>query len=503
MENITTCESNEINEDRDLSDLLQIRRDKLTKLQNEDRNPFHVTKFSRTAFSSDIINDFEKYENNEVSTAGRIMAKRIMGKAMFLDISDDKGRIQIYLKSNNIGQRSFDDMKESDIGDIIGASGKVFKTKMGEISINCESVTLLAKSLRPLPEKYHGLTNRELKYRQRYVDLIMNPETRKIFEIRSTFIRHVRKFLDDRGYFEVETPVLNTISGGTTARPFITHHNTLDIDLYLRIALELPLKRLIVGGIERVYEIGRIFRNEGMDTKHNPEFTMIELYEAYADYNDMMDLFEDLLVSAAQSICGTNVLEWQGHEIDLSPGWPRVTMSDIVKKYTGVDFSLFNSTEDAVKAAKEIGVKMPDGKSPSWGDLLYECFDQRVEEKLIQPVFIIDYPVEVSPLAKRKQSDPRLTERFELFICRSEFGNAFSELNDPIDQKQRFLRQVELRKAGDLEASMMDEDYINAMEYGMPPTGGLGIGVDRCVMMLTNSSSIRDVILFPTMKPLE
>jgi len=503
MGNRNDEEQLQVEDVQELSEILQIRRDKLSKLQDEGRDPFHITKYTRTAFSTEVTDNFEAMENKEVSMAGRIMAKREMGKAMFLDISDDKGRIQLYLKLNDIGEQSFEDIKKGDIGDIIGVEGKVFKTRMGEISIHCTSVVLLAKSLRPLPEKYHGLTNQELKYRQRYVDLIMNPETRKTFEIRSAFIRHVRKFLDDRGYFEVETPVLNLISGGTTARPFITHHNTLDLDLYLRIALELPLKRLIVGGMERVYEIGRIFRNEGMSTKHNPEFTMIELYEAYADYNDMMDLFEDLLVSAADSICGTNVVEWQGNKIDLSPGWPRVTMLDIVKEHTGVDFSTFSTTEEAVNEAAGIGVKMPDGKAPSWGDLLYECFDQRVEDKLIQPIFIIDYPVEVSPLAKRKQSDPRITERFELFICYSEFGNAFSELNDPIDQKQRFQRQVELRNAGDLEACMMDEDYINAMEYGMPPTGGLGIGVDRCVMLLTNSSSIRDVILFPTMKPVE
>ena len=503
MDNRTDGELSQIDEVRELSEILQIRRDKLSKLQNEGRDPFHITKFKRTAFSADVTDNFEAMENTDVSMAGRVMAKREMGKAIFLDIMDDRGRIQLYLKLNDIGEQSFEDIKKGDIGDIIGVEGKVFRTRMGEISIHCTSVKLLAKSLRPLPEKFHGLTNQELKYRQRYVDLIMNPETRKTFEIRSAFIRHVRKFLDDRGYFEVETPVLNTISGGTTARPFITHHNTLDLDLYLRIALELPLKRLIVGGIERVYEIGRIFRNEGMSTKHNPEFTMIELYEAYADYNDMMDLFEELLSSAAINICGSKLVMWKSHEIDLSPGWQRVTMVDAVKKYTGVDFTGFSTTDEAVKAAASINVKMPDGKPPSWGELLYECFDQRVEEKLIQPVFILDYPVEVSPLAKRKQSDPRLTERFEPFICNCEFGNAFSELNDPIDQKQRFQRQAELRSAGDLEASMMDEDYVNAMEYGMPPTGGLGIGVDRCVMLLTNSSSIRDVILFPTMKPLE
>jgi len=503
MENTVIEELHEPLEGQELSDILQIRRDKLSRLQEENKDPFHITKFVRTVFSSDVVRDFDALENTEVSVAGRIMSKNVMGKAMFFKIQDDKGRLQLYLKMNDIGEACFDDMKKSDIGDIIGASGKVFKTRTGEISIHCETVTLLAKSLRPLPEKFHGLRNQELKYRQRYVDLIMNPETRRTFEIRSAFIKHVRKFLDERGYFEVETPVLNTISGGTTARPFITHHNTLNLDMYLRIATELHLKRLIVGGIERVYEIGRIFRNEGMSTKHNPEFTMIELYEAYADYNDMMDLFEDLLVSAAESICQTNVVEWHGTKIDLSPGWPRVTMIDIVKEHTGIDFSALISTEDAIKAAAEIGVKMPADKIPSWGDLLFECFDQRVEEKLIQPVFILDYPIEVSPLAKKKKQDPRLTERFELFINRSEFGNAFSELNDPIDQRQRFLRQVELRNAGDLEAGMMDEDFINAMEYGMPPTGGLGIGIDRCVMMLSNSSSIRDVILFPTMKPVE
>jgi len=503
MENINTDNGSQHTEEQSLSEILQVRRDKLSKLQNEERDPFHITKFVRTAFSSDVVNEFESMENTEVSLAGRIMAKREMGKAIFLDIQDDKGRIQLYINKKDVGDELFEDIEKGDIGDIIGVSGKVFKTRMGEISVRCSSVELLSKSLRPLPEKYHGLTNQELKYRQRYVDLIMSPETRKTFEKRSAFIKYVRKFLDDRGYFEVETPVLNTITGGTTARPFIAHHNTLNLDMYLRIALELHLKRLIVGGIERVYEIGRIFRNEGMSPKHNPEFTMIELYEAYADYNDMMDLFEDLLAGAAKEICGTHVVQWQGNDVDLSPGWRRVSMIDIVKEHTGVDFSSFSSTDDAVNETAKIGVKMPDGKEPSWGDLLYECFDQRVEDKLIQPTFVTDYPVEVSPLAKRKTSDPRLTERFELFICSNEMGNAFSELNDPIDQKERFMRQVELRNAGDLEASMMDDDFINALEYGMPPTGGLGIGIDRCVMMLTNSSSIRDVILFPTMKPIE
>jgi lysyl-tRNA synthetase class 2 len=490
-------------EQQELSELLQIRQDKLRKLQEEGRDPFQITKFSRTAFSSDVKDRFEEMENQDVAMAGRIMAKREMGKAIFADLQDDKGRIQLYIRMNDVGEDAFADLKKGDIGDIVGICGFVFKTRMGEISIHCKEFKLLAKSLRPLPEKFHGLTNQELKYRQRYVDLIMNPETRRTFDVRSRFIRHIRSYLDKRGYMEVETPVLNTISGGATARPFITHHNTLDLDMYMRIALELHLKRLIVGGVERVYEIGRIFRNEGMDTKHNPEFTMVELYEAYADYHDMMNLTEELLSSAALEILGSYQIEWQGETLDLTPGWPRLSMAEAVKKYANVDFMSFTSTEDAVKAATSVGVKMPDGKAPSWGDLLYECFDQRVEDKLIQPVFIIDHPVEVSPLAKRKPTDPRLTERFELFVCRNEMGNAFSELNDPIDQKQRFLRQVELRKAGDDEAGMMDDDYINALEYGMPPTGGLGIGIDRCVMMLTNNSSIRDVLLFPTMKPIE
>ncbi|MCL2663548.1 MAG: lysine--tRNA ligase [Oscillospiraceae bacterium] len=496
-----SIENSNLSTEQDLSEILQVRRDKLAKLQAENRDPFHITKFVRDAFSADITGNFEEMENKEVSLAGRVMAKREMGKAIFLDLHDDKGRIQLYIKLNDVGAQSFEDIKKGDIGDIIGISGKVFKTRKGEISIHCNSFILLAKSLRPLPEKYHGLTNQELKYRQRYVDLIMNPETRRTFEVRSAFIKFVRRFLDDRGYIEVETPVLNLISGGTTARPFTTHHNTLNLDMYLRIATELHLKRLIVGGIERVYEIGRIFRNEGMSTKHNPEFTMLELYEAYADYNDMMDLFEELLSSAAKNICGSFVVEWKGEKVDLTPGWRRISMCDLVKEHTGLDFASMSSTEEAVTAAASVGVKMPEGKEPTWGDLLYECFDRRVEDKLIQPVFVIDYPVEVSPLAKRKQSDPRLTERYELFICSNEMGNAFSELNDPIDQKQRFQRQVELRNAGDLEAAMMDDDYINALEYGMPPTGGLGIGIDRCVMMLTGSTTIRDVILFPTMKP--
>lgn len=495
--------ADEVITEQELSELLQIRFSKLKKLQEEGRDPFLITKFERTAFSTEVLARFDELENKDVSLAGRVMAKREMGKAIFADLRDDKGRVQLYIRLNDVGEEAFQDFKRGDIGDIIGISGFVFKTRMGEVSVHCKELKLLAKSLRPLPEKFHGLTNTELKYRQRYVDLIMNPETRRTFEARSRFISHVRSTLDNRGYMEVETPVLNTISGGASARPFITHHNTLNMDMYLRIATELHLKRLIVGGIERVYEIGRIFRNEGMDTKHNPEFTTVELYEAYADYHDMMDLFEELLTSAALKIIGSYEAQWQGETLDLTPGWPRLTMAEAVKQHTGIDFMSFESTEDAVRAAGSVGVKMPNGKTPSWGDLLYECFDQRVEEKLVQPVFIIDHPVEVSPLAKRKPTDPRLTERFELFICRNEMGNAFSELNDPVDQKQRFQRQVALRNAGDDEAGMMDDDYINALEYGMPPTGGLGIGIDRCVMMLTNNSSIRDVLLFPTMKPVE
>ena len=487
--------------EEDLSEILQIRRDKLAKLCEDDKNPYEVTKYDQTHWSQDIKDDYDAMENQNVSIAGRIMSKRGMGKAIFADVADRKGRIQIYVRINDVGDEAFQEFRRIDIGDIVGVKGYIFKTRTGEISVHASEVKLLSKSLRPLPEKYHGLTNTELKYRQRYVDLIMNPETRRTFELRSKFISFIRSYLDNKGYMEVETPVLNTISGGATARPFITHHNTLDIDMYMRIATELHLKRLIVGGLERVYEIGRIFRNEGMDTKHNPEFTTIELYQAYADYNDMMDLFEELLSSAAKELTGGYEIEWQGEKIDLTPGWPRLTMAEAVKQYAGVDFASFDTVDEAAAAAKSIGVVMPEGKEATWGSWLYECFDQKVEEMLIQPVFIIDHPVEVSPLAKRSTKDPRLTERFELFICRSEMGNAFSELNDPIDQKERFLRQVALRAAGDDEAGMMDDDYINALEYGMPPTGGLGIGIDRCVMMLTGNSSIRDVLLFPTMKP--
>ena len=489
-------------QEENLSQLTKVRRDKLRELQESGNDPFQITKYEVNNDSANIKANFDALEGSEVSIAGRLMSKRGMGKVSFCDLQDKSGRIQLYARRDEMDEAEYNRFKKFDIGDIVGVKGVVFRTQRGEMSVRVETVTLLSKSLLPLPEKFHGLTNTELRYRQRYVDLIVNPEVKRTFVLRSQFVKHVRDFLDSRGYMEVETPVLNTISGGATARPFITHHNTLDIDMYLRIATELPLKRLIVGGMDRVYEIGRIFRNEGMDPKHNPEFTTVELYEAYADFNDMMDLFEDLLTSAAQKLLGTYQLEWQGEQIDLTPGWPRLPMHEAVKQYTGLDFMAITSDEEAVAAAKSIGVELPETADPTWGNALYEVFDQRVEEKLVQPTFITMHPVDVSPLAKRSPKDPRLTERFELFICRSEMGNAFSELNDPIDQRQRFQKQVELRDKGDDEAGMMDEDFITALEYGLPPTGGLGIGIDRCVMMLTNSDSIREVILFPTMKPL-
>ena len=492
----------EVPQEENLSQLLQIRRDKLKELQESGNDPFQITRYEMDNDSANIKANFDALEGQAVSVAGRLMSKRGMGKVSFCDLQDKSGRIQLYARRDEMDEAEYARFKKFDIGDIVGVKGVVFRTQRGEMSVRVERVTLLSKSLLPLPEKFHGLTNTELRYRQRYVDLIVNPEVKRNFVIRSQFIKHVREFMDNRGFMEVETPVLNTISGGATARPFITHHNTLDIDMYMRIATELPLKRLIVGGMDRVYEIGRIFRNEGMDPKHNPEFTTIELYQAYADFNDMMDLFEDLLTSAAQKLLGTYQLEWQGEKLDLTPGWPRLPMHEAVKQYCGIDFMAITSDEEAVAAAKSIGVELPETAEKTWGNALYECFDQKVEEKLIQPSFITMHPVDVSPLAKRSPKDPRLTERFELFICHSEMGNAFSELNDPIDQRERFQKQVELRDKGDDEAGMMDEDYINALEYGLPPTGGLGIGIDRCVMMLTNSDSIRDVILFPTMKPL-
>ena len=487
----------------DLNDQLRIRREKLEELQKAGKDPFAITRFDVTHDSAAIKENFEAWEGQQVRIAGRLMSKRGMGKVSFCDLQDKSGRIQLYARKDEMDEAEYNQFKKYDIGDLVGVCGEVFRTQRGEMSVRVQQATLLAKALLPLPEKFHGLTNQETRYRQRYVDLIVNPEVRRIFELRSKFIKHVRDFLDGRGYMEVETPVLNTISGGATARPFITHHNTLAIDMYMRIATELPLKRLIVGGMDRVYEVGRIFRNEGMDPRHNPEFTTVELYQAYADFNDMMDLFEDLLTTAAQKLLGTYQLQWLGEQIDLTPGWPRMTMAEAVQKYTGLDFMAMETDEEAVAAAAKIGVQLPETADKTWGNALYECFDQKVEEKLIQPTFITMHPVDVSPLAKRSAKDPRLTERFELFICHSEMGNAFSELNDPIDQKQRFQKQVEMRAKGDDEAGMMDEDYVTALEYGLPPTGGLGIGIDRCVMMLTNSDSIREVILFPTMKPLD
>ena len=486
-----------------MTDQVRIRREKLAALQQEGRDPFQQTKYTVTSDAAAIKAAFAGMEGRDVSLAGRIMSKCGMGKVLFCDLQDHTGRIQLYVKFDEMPEAQFQDFKKYDIGDIVGIEGDVFQTQRGETSVRVHKATLLSKSLLPLPEKFHGLTDTETRYRQRYVDLIVNPEVRRTFEIRSKFVSFVRRYLDGRGYMEVETPVLNTISGGATARPFITHHNTLDIDMYMRIATELHLKRLVVGGLERVYEIGRIFRNEGMDPKHNPEFTTVELYEAYADFNDMMDLFEELLSSAAKEILGTYQVKWQGEDIDLAPGWPRLTMAEAVKQYLGADFMAISTDAEAEALAKSVGVELGPEKDHTWGNFLYECFDQKVEGMLVQPTFITMHPVDVSPLAKRSPADPRLTERFELFICRSEMGNAFSELNDPIDQKQRFQKQVELRDRGDDEAGMMDNDYVTALEYGLPPTGGLGIGIDRCVMLLTGSDSIREVILFPTMKPLD
>ncbi|MBR2929116.1 MAG: lysine--tRNA ligase [Oscillospiraceae bacterium] len=487
---------------QDLSEILKVRREKLANLQQEGHDPFHETKFVVSHHAQEIKDNFDALEGSEVTVAGRLMSKRGMGKVSFCDMQDRSGRVQLYARKDEMDEEVYNRFKKYDIGDIVGVVGEVFRTQRGEMSVRCKDVKLLSKSLLPLPEKFHGLTDKELRYRQRYVDLIMNPESRRNFEIRSKFVKYLRNFLDNRGYMEVETPVLNTLCGGAAARPFVTHHNTLDIDMYMRIATELHLKRLIVGGFERVYEVGRIFRNEGMDTKHNPEFTTVELYQAYADFNDMMDLFEDLLSGAAMEILGTYDVEWQGEKVSLAPGFRRMTMAEAVKEYLGVDFMAINDDAEAVAAAKSVGVDM-DGVEPTWGHALFECYDQKVEQHMVQPTFITMHPVDVSPLAKRSPSDPRLTERFELFICRSEMGNAFSELNDPIDQKQRFQKQVELRAKGNDETEMMDEDFINALEYGMPPTGGLGIGIDRCCMLLTGSDSIRDVILFPTMKPID
>ncbi|MBQ2780055.1 MAG: lysine--tRNA ligase [Clostridia bacterium] len=487
-----------------LSELLQVRRDKLTTLQEAGKDPFVVTKYDFDAKNADIRANFAQMEGKTVKIAGRMMSRRIMGKASFCDVRDDSDRMQVYVRRDDVGEDVYMEFKKLwDIGDIVGIEGTVFRTQTGEISLHATGICLLAKSLLPLPEKFHGLKDTDARYRQRYVDLIMNPDVKKNFLVRSRFIKFMRQYLDDMGYIEVETPVLNTIAGGAAARPFITHHNTLDLDMYMRIATELPLKRLIVGGMDRVYEIGRIFRNEGMDPKHNPEFTSVELYQAYADFHDMMDIAEGIISGAAQAIHGTYEVEWMGEKIDLTPGWRRLTMVDAVKEYVGIDFGAITDDAEAVAAAKAKGVELAETADKTWGNALYACFDQRVEEKLIQPTFITMYPVEVSPLTKASPADPRLTERFELFICHSEIANAYSELNDPIVQRQRFEKQLELRDRGDDETEMLDEDFLTAMEYGMPPTGGMGIGVDRAVMLLTNSDTIREVILFPTMKPLD
>ena len=488
--------------EENISEIVKVRKEKLAKLVEEGRNPFEIVKYDKDAYASNIKADFDSFDHKTVKIAGRLVSKRVMGKASFAHVMDSTDKIQIYTSRDSLGEEAYAEFKKFDIGDIVGVEGFVFKTQTGEISIHAEKMILLAKSLQPLPEKFHGLTDVDLRYRQRYVDLIANPEVKETFITRSKIIRAIRSFLDGEGFIEVETPILNTIAGGASARPFVTHHNTLDIDMYMRIAPELYLKRLNVGGFEKVYEMGRLFRNEGMDTKHNTEFTTVELYQAYTDYYGMMDITERLFEKICEVACdGNKKINYQGVELDMTAPWKKMTMIEAVKEYVGIDFSSSDNVEDFKDAAKAKGVDFED--DVTWGKLLYEVYDQKVEEHLIQPTFILDYPVEVSPLAKRKPSDPRLTERFEFFMCAREMGNAFSELNDPIDQKNRFLAQVAEREKGDDEAQMMDEDYVNALMYGLPPTGGLGIGIDRLVMLFTNQPSIRDVLLFPTMKPIK
>ncbi|MCI1999058.1 MAG: lysine--tRNA ligase [Clostridia bacterium] len=484
-----------------MSELLKIRREKLEKLQSEGKDPFQIVKYPVDTHTTDIINDYENYEDKTVCIAGRLMAKRVMGKASFCNIQDRNGRIQSYVSKNDIGDESYAEFKKYDIGDIIGIKGFVFKTKMGEITVHAKEVILLSKSLRILPEKFHGLKDQETRYRQRYVDVIVNPEVKEIFFKRSAIIKSIRNILDEKGFLEVETPTLQTIPGGAAARPFITHHNALDIDMYCRIALELPLKRLIVGGFERVYEIGRVFRNEGIDLRHNPEFTLLELYQAFTDYHGMMDIAEEIFRRTCQNINGTTQISYGGYELDLGKPFERMTMIDAVKKYSGVDFNEIKDTEEARKIAKEKNVAFEERHVK--GDILNLFFEEFVEKNIVQPTFIMDYPVEVSPLTKRKPDMPEYTERFELFIVGREYANAYSELNDPIDQRKRFEHQEAMRAAGDEEANMIDEDFLTALEYGMPPTGGMGIGVDRLVMLMTQTNSIRDVILFPTMRPLD
>lgn len=489
------------NEENNLNELLQIRREKLEKLKEMGKDPFKIEKYEPTHHSKDIIDNYDDIEGESVTIAGRIMAKRGQGKVGFYDVQDSEGRIQVFAKKNLLGEEEYELLKTYDIGDIIGIDGEVFKTKMGEVSIRAKKVDLLSKSLQILPDKWHGLKDPDLRYRMRYTDLIVNPDVKETFVLRSKILKAVKEYLDNRGYLEVETPILNTIAGGAVARPFITHHNTLDIDMYLRIANELYLKRLIVGGFDKVYEMGRMFRNEGMSMKHNPEYTAIELYEAYADYNDMMEITENVVAYAAKKALGTTEIEYQGKKLDLTPPWKRLSMQDAVKEYTGIDFDEINTDEEALKVGKEKGIEIKAGMTR--GHIINELFEEYCEEHLIQPTFITHHPVEVSPLAKRNPEDPRITNRFEAFINTWEIANAFSELNDPIDQRERFEAQLKQREAGDEEAHMMDTDFINALEVGLPPTGGLGIGIDRLIMILTNKSSIRDVLLFPTMKPIE
>ena len=484
----------------DMNKLMKVRKEKLEELQAKGEDPFEITKYNRTHNSEEIKNNFEELDQKYVSIAGRIVGKRIMGKASFCHIQDMQGKIQSYVSLNDLGEEKYKEFKTYDIGDIIGITGFVFKTRTEEISVHAKNVVLLCKALRPLPEKFHGLKDTDLRYRQRYVDLIVNPEVKETFIKRTKILKEIRNVLDSKGYLEVDTPILNTIAGGAAARPFITHHNTLDMDMYLRIANELYLKRLIVGGFDKVYEMGRMFRNEGISIKHNPEFTNIELYSAYEDYNDMMNIAEEIISTVAKNVLGTTKITYQGTEIDLTPKWKRITMIDSIKEVTGIDFNKIETDKEAKEIAKELGLEYEE--TMTRGHIINLVFEEKVEETLIQPTFVYDYPVEVSPLTKRKVSDKRLTERFELFIAGREYGNAYSELNDPIDQYERFLKQVEAREAGDEEANMMDEDFVTALEYGMPPTGGLGIGVDRLIMLLTDSASIRDVLLFPTMKPL-
>ena len=493
--------NNNQEQEQDLNKLMQVRKEKLDELQAQGKNPFAITKYDRTETAGQIKANYEKFEGKDVSVAGRIIAKRIMGKASFCTIQDSNGTIQSYVSINDLGEESYKAFKTFDIGDIIGLKGFVFKTRTEEISIHAKEVVLLTKSLRPLPEKFHGLKDMDLRYRQRYVDLIVNPEVKDTFILRSKILKEIRNFMTEKGYMEVETPMLTTVATGDAARPFITHHNTLDLQMYLRIAPELNLKRLIVGGFDKVFEIGKNFRNEGMDIKHNPEFTNMEWYSAYEDYNDMMNISEELISTVAQKVLGTTKITYDGNEIDLTPSWNRITMIDAIKNVTGVDFNTINTDEEAQAIAKEKGVEFEEIKNTR-GDIINEFFETFVEETLIQPTFIMDYPVEVSPLTKRRNDDPRLVERFELFIGGREYGNAYSELNDPIDQYQRFLKQVEAKEKGDEEAGGMDEDFVTALEIGLPPTGGMGIGLDRLIMLLTGSASIRDVLFFPTMKPL-